>query len=437
MAVQTPHVPLAPDQGIEAGPIEDARARQRRHRRIGAALVAATALAAGVILGFASGGGGSRAGRQTGGHGSGAQAAGHPSAQLPAGAPVGVPPDIGQFGLLAPGVGWAVNGLGFFVTRDGGRRWSTVSVPNLRGDIVADLLATSSPAPTDLILSFTAGSDTYDRTCAHPTTPAIGAGGLAVTDDSGRDWRASALPACQFAYSLSFITPEIGFALAPDSSASKQSTIYGTSDAARSWHRVGTVPLGDSVGSIGFATQTAGWAVAATQAGGGASSRGTLYRTTDGGRVWARSDICRGTPIRSITISCQTPSFFGTAGIMPAVATDSATDTSQLLVYTTKSAGHTWSAHTVLAGQALLRYINQKQPIPFSAPNAHDLFVFVAGTLYTSVDGGRTWSRLRERKLSGYASLDFVSPDYGWIKAGNQFDFTTDGGRHWQKVGSP
>jgi hypothetical protein len=60
-------MPSLPDQGIDAGLIEDARQRQRRHRRIGAVLIALTALAAaGSILGFALGGGGSGGGRNGG-----------------------------------------------------------------------------------------------------------------------------------------------------------------------------------------------------------------------------------------------------------------------------------------------------------------------------------------------------------------------------------
>jgi photosystem II stability/assembly factor-like uncharacterized protein len=62
--------------------------------------------------------------------------------------------------------------------------------------------------------------------------------------------------------------------------------------------------------------------------------------------------------------------------------------------------------------------------------------VFLSGALYTSVDGGRTWSRLPEPHLSGYAVLDFASAEYGWIQAGSHFDYTTDGGRHWKQIGS-
>jgi hypothetical protein len=55
MAVQTP---LAPDdQQVEAGVIEDARRRQRRHRLAGIVLVAGV-IAAGAVLGFAGGAGG-------------------------------------------------------------------------------------------------------------------------------------------------------------------------------------------------------------------------------------------------------------------------------------------------------------------------------------------------------------------------------------------
>jgi photosystem II stability/assembly factor-like uncharacterized protein len=354
------------------------------------------------------------------------------SNQVPAEASAGVPPDIGQFGLIAPGVGWAVNGVGFFITRDGGRHWSSVKVPNLSGDILAELYTTASPAPNALVLSFSSGTYTYDRTCPGAPTPAIGAGALAVSVDSGRSWRGASLPACRLASSLSFLSPGVGFALAHESSA--RQAIYETTDGARSWHRRGTIPLGNSNGSISFVSRVDGWAVRFTSPT-GASGRGTLYRTTDGGRSWTRSDVCRGTPVRGLTTKCQTPRFFGTDGVMPAVATNDATHTNRLLLYMTRDAGRTWSARTVAAGRALAWYITQGQPIPFSAPSARELFVFLSGTLYTSLDGGRTWTRLPEPRLSGYVVLDFASVNYGWIQAGSHFDYTTDGGRHWKPIG--
>jgi hypothetical protein len=58
MAVQTPDAPPAPDSTIEAGVIEDARRRQRRHR-IAWMLPGAAAVAAGLFLALSGGGGGS------------------------------------------------------------------------------------------------------------------------------------------------------------------------------------------------------------------------------------------------------------------------------------------------------------------------------------------------------------------------------------------
>jgi hypothetical protein len=56
--VERPNPPT-PSIQTDAGAIEDARARQHRHRRIGLALVIAAAIAAGLIVGFAGGGGSS------------------------------------------------------------------------------------------------------------------------------------------------------------------------------------------------------------------------------------------------------------------------------------------------------------------------------------------------------------------------------------------
>ena len=56
MALQAPSSPRPPkEEDVEAGVIEDARARQRRFRVIGAALIAAAVVAGGLIVGFTGG----------------------------------------------------------------------------------------------------------------------------------------------------------------------------------------------------------------------------------------------------------------------------------------------------------------------------------------------------------------------------------------------
>ena len=81
-------------------------------------------------------------------------------------------PSISQMGLLAPGVGWAANGLDFYVTRNGALGWRNVQVPGLGGDIVANLMASASPGTNDLVLAFYGGK--VYGSCAHPTGQASG-----------------------------------------------------------------------------------------------------------------------------------------------------------------------------------------------------------------------------------------------------------------------
>jgi len=63
VAIQTPTPPGTTEPEIDAGVIDDARARQRRHRRIGVALLAAAAAVGILVLAIAGGGGGGGAGR--------------------------------------------------------------------------------------------------------------------------------------------------------------------------------------------------------------------------------------------------------------------------------------------------------------------------------------------------------------------------------------
>jgi hypothetical protein len=81
MSIQTPPAKIPPtppesDSEIEAGVIKDARARQRRHRRIGGLLVAAAIGAGALIAGIAGGGGGAGSGGHAGGQPAGSGAGG-------------------------------------------------------------------------------------------------------------------------------------------------------------------------------------------------------------------------------------------------------------------------------------------------------------------------------------------------------------------------
>lgn len=427
------HVPDAQPE-VDAGVIEDARRRQRRQRTGAAAALAVAALAAaGLIFGF-GGGGTARHGASPHGHGGGAGSGATSHAAAPVAPAIKLPPNIGESGLLAPGVGWGVNGLGFFITRDGGRRWVTVNVPGLGvgGDTIANLGVVVSPTPTEIVLDF--GGNSLDGTC-EDLAPGQKAdrplGGIAVSTDAGRNWHTAALR-CALAGSLSFVSADTGFAII-------HPALYKTTDAAHHWTRVAPVPR--RFRAIAFADVRDGWGLMAT-VGSFPSFRGALYRTTDGGHSWRRSRICSAKVINNVATTCQIPSFFGKRdGVVPAFVVDRQTKRFQLLVYTTANAGGSWQPHRVPVGRGLRGYVQHAVPVPFSAPNPNDLFVFVRPYLYKSTDGGAKWLRISAPQLGDVDSIDFVSPAYAWLNSnlgtpGEGFDYTTDSGRTWKPVGT-
>ena len=134
-----------------------------------------------------------------------------------------VPPNVYAFGLLAPGVGWVANGVGFYMTHDGGRTWGALSLDTDNGNRyghvavpASDSAATSGQAlgprchrrlPT-LVLAFDDGK--AFRACH--TTPSVGGGAVTISSDCGRTWQYPIMPGCVLPESLSFITAMIGFA---------------------------------------------------------------------------------------------------------------------------------------------------------------------------------------------------------------------------------
>ena len=434
MVVTAPPPRSDPPETIEGGVIEDARQRQRRHRRRGAVLVAGGLATALSLMGFLGGGGGS--GVSHGGldrgyrHAAGGQDGSRSLLTVP------FLPAVSQLGLLARGVGWVDSGSGMYLTRTGGRRWTQVKAIGAG----AELGGWSSSSATQLTFSVADGGRTQQScgsgcmsvTAASPGTSASQRGQIVITTNAGRTWSSRAFPTDAVPASASFVNRRHGFVIAytPAVHHDPRASLYETRDGAHTWSRIARLPF---QGLLSFANARDGLGGGAAMSAGLVDS-GAIYRTSDGGRSWIRTSLCRP----AVTYVCQAPHLFHSGrGVVPVTAENQRTGSSRVAVYTTRNNGVSWTSH-VLPNTP--RLINGPF-VPFSAPNAEDLFAWVAPYLYTSTDAGATWSRRKEPALiqrgapQQMSQISFANASYGWYGLGPMFAFTTDGGIHWTNIG--
>jgi photosystem II stability/assembly factor-like uncharacterized protein len=216
-------------------------------------------------------------------------------------------------------------------------------------------------------------------------------------------------------------------------------TLYRTTDGGRTWHAFAAPGHNEAAGSsdtVQFLTPTRGWLVDTLAT---APAEG-LYATTDGGTSW------------HLVASLQAahgPGFLPTLG---QIRFDPGGKTGWLgggicgtALYRTSDGGRTWRQSSIPApagahfglpagsGQALLE--------PVTLPS---------GTLvlYRGTDGGARWSRVSVLPGAETATstcglgvaVSFPALQDGWaaaVRAGRTVAYrTTDGGRHWARIGS-
>jgi photosystem II stability/assembly factor-like uncharacterized protein len=401
--IAPPRPPLESSDPLEAL-IREARRRQRRRR---AALAAALLLAAGGTLGgfFAAGGGGGVAG-------SAGQAPPPPGAspgarRIEAAAARATIVEAG----ISSGVGWAMNGLGLWLTNDGGRTWLGTLPPHVErmGDAVARILQVEFAdrrhgwlAVTDVRGGVSPGWRRHmevDR-----------------TSDGGRTWQWSLPPGCGAGCgiaNLSFVDARHGWALV--GSAGRGASLYATADGGRRWSLAARPPFD---GQIAFLDARRAVAVGVG---------GSLWRTRSGGRRW------RHVPVAAHVDAVR---LFGEAAVAPARVGRA------LVVETSADAGATWTPHA----SPVRLPPNWSSRWTFSAASPRDWVATAGRVLWTTSDAGRSWRRIRPRDLPPGAtiwSLTFTSARDGWAIFGLPGDGgaalvrTRDGGRTWSPLAPP
>ena len=228
------HPPIAPT------PVESLRRRvRRRRRRLGAATGAVVlALAAATLLLVAPFG----ADRSIDTRPSGTT----PTVPAPA-ASIGAvstnAPPIGAMHLWSPRDGYAVNGLGIYVTNDAGAHWRNVAPPDTY-DPIGHMTAIDVLDSQHLWTSWALNS--------HPVS-------FYRSTDGGRSWVSDAecdTGACPSFMGLTFVDALHGWALSGGDRSPPAGTLYVTSDGGRHWSSLGSVPFN---GVVKFADAQHGW----------------------------------------------------------------------------------------------------------------------------------------------------------------------------------
>jgi photosystem II stability/assembly factor-like uncharacterized protein len=340
-------------------------------------------------------------------------------------------PEVGVADLFSPGAGWVANGTLADVTLDNGSHWEPFRPPRLQGDFVAQIGAFAALGSRDWWVSIGLGPG------GGPADGTPCTGNQAVLDfttNAGTSWQQSNLPGCVGAYQISFATPSDGYALG----GWPPSTLYSTTDGGSNWTQVGAVPF---TGPIVFASQDDGWGVSTEIASSGRFAHlspygNVLYRTTDAGRTW--NDVSLPTIRLSGIEAVQygEPQLFGLdTVVVPALVNEQGSVLS--IVDVSRNGGITWRTVTTPAvrGPVFNSPEEMQEEALLSAVSSEHWIVGVGGELYTTTDGGDSWTLLSTVFAHSGEAIDdvhFASPDSGWVITSTSLLYATaDGGRHW------
>jgi photosystem II stability/assembly factor-like uncharacterized protein len=423
-------------------PVEQLQRRVRRRRqRHGALMAALVVVLAGVTLWIVSPFGTASRSVETGNV---------PTTVAPpttaAGPPATVTPvitdaaPVGELRLLSPTAGYAVNGIGLYVTDDAGAQWRDVKPPDTY-DPVGHMTAVAVLDANHLLSSWSLNSFPYTNF---------------RSTDGGRTWTPNVrcgTDQCPPFTAFSFYDARHGWALVGGGTVT--GTLYTTADGGASWTTVGPTPFD---GELVFRDGQHGWGRTGPNGLGPGGSLvhpgGALYRTADGGRTWTAVDPlgigpepsapALTTAPRARSAVYGVPALFGSDVVVPAWV-QGPTPGATVDVLVSHDDGATWSGRSAPDDLNASRYTGDIG-FPFSASSVTDWVVYIGPRLYSTRDGGATWTTVEpEPTWQTIEAVDFVSAARGWAEVINQgcttppvdrctlptLVSTDDGGRTW------
>ena len=230
----------------------------------------------------------------------------------------------------------------------------------------------------------------------------------------------------------------------PSSSATTWGYLYSTSDAGRTWGRLGS---GSFSGPVSFVTDGDGFALTGPQPGG-------LEVTHDAGESWAPVELALPPGETGAVYDDALPvAVAGGDLVLPAIVggeTDQGFVSSTLAFYTATDLGVTWQLAGTLSDPT---FGQDSGDVAVAVVDARTWFVVSpAGGVHETIDGGLSWTTVATvPDLHGVVEASFGSPTVGWAlvaghgctgnKAGcstwSEVFRTIDGGRTWSAVPLP
>jgi photosystem II stability/assembly factor-like uncharacterized protein len=247
---------------------------------------------------------------------------------------------------------------------------------------------------------------------------------VAHVSGGGREVETADLPALPGDWTvrdLAFSDSNHGWAFAHDTSGAA-TVMFVTTDGGRTW-----ADEKPARRSTLFATSTEGWAVPDI-------SPNELTHTMDGGRTWAQgmSAGLDNTALRPLAATGDT---------VVALATSTEGGIIQPSFEVSTDAGNSWIGRpgppNIGAGDTV--------PLVASAVDADHWQIGARNQLFTTGDGGRTWTRVAEfAGISEITDVHFLTPETGFVSAtgagavagGTVVLQTTDGGDTWAPIES-
>lgn len=202
--------------------------------------------------------------------------------------------------------------------------------------------------------------------------------------------------------------------------AGSNGTVLETADGGETWRAVVSRPTEDTIRDIYFADEKSGWIVCERdiyKLRTSGEARTYLMKTVDGARTWQKVDLA-GADARLVR------AIFTEGGRAWAFGEAGA-------LYSTRDGGASWSRHPSPTRYLLLggTFIDSE----------HGWLVGARSTILQTFDGGETWrAGMVDARDVRFTGVSFVEQRIGWaVGSAGRIFMTLDAGRTWRAQNSP